>query len=149
MTATIREEEHEALLEEYGADHVVVGSVAAASTFGPYHLVMAAGGESLLHYPLRFLRTGGTCVLYQMGEAQMAVIDEHAFVERVARLQSVMLFDEVRREPASEALQRLLDLVVTNSLQPHVEVEAAWTEVGRLSRHLLGGSCVGKAVLHL
>lgn len=149
VTATLGDPEHEALMEEYGADHVIVGDVRAAGEFGPYHLVMAAVGGTMLERALDFLRTGGACVLYETAEAHAATIDERAFVERGARLQGVVLFDEVRREPAAEGLHRLLSLVAANALQPHVEFEASWTEISALSRQILDRNSIGRAVLQL
>lgn len=59
VTAVIREPEHEALMEDYGADHVAAGDVAAARAFGPCHLTMSAVGEAALGTTLQLLRTGG------------------------------------------------------------------------------------------
>ena len=149
VTATLRDQEHEALMEEFGADHVIVGDVRGAGEFGPYHLVMAAVGGSMVECAMDFLRTGGACVLYETAEATAATIDERAFVERGARLQGVVLFDEVRREPAAEGLHRLLELVAANVLQPIIDFEAGWTEIGALSRQILDRNSIGRAVLHL
>ena len=149
VTAVIHGPEHEALMEDYGADHVVAGDVAIASKFGPYHLVMAAAGGAVLGFAMDLLRTGGICLLYGTAEARAAAIDERAFVGRGVRLQGIGLFEELRREPASEGLQRLLALVTAHALQPHVEFEADWMEAGVVRQHFLGRSPVGSAVLRI
>lgn len=150
VAAVVAVMEHEALLEEYGADHVVVEDVAAAEPFGPYHLVLvdAMGGPSLTP-ALTFTVKGGICVLYGTARTSGAVIDERALVSRSTRLQGLTLFNELEHNPACTGLQRLLDLVKSRALQPHIELEDAWTEIGAVARRLVHGNLVGRAVLHL
>ena len=149
VTAAIPEPEHAALMEEYGTDHVATGDLAAASSFGPYHLVMATAGEALSRLAPRLMRPASTWVLYGAVETHATEVDEQASAERGSRLEGVVLSKEVRREPASEGLRRLLDLVEANALQPHVELEAGWMEIDAVIRQVLDRSFVGRAVLHL
>lgn len=150
--AAIRGPEHEALVEEYGADHVVVGEVAVgAAEFGPYHLILDAVGGPVLAAALGLLREGGTCVSYgDAGASGAALIEGHGVLaEGETRLQVFRLLDALRREPASEGLERLLSLVALHAVRPHVEVETGWAEVAAVARRLLDRAFVGKAVLHL
>ena len=148
VTATIPDPELEALMEEYGADHVVVGDISNARPFGPYHLVMAAVGSSAPKFAPRLLQAGGTCVLYGTADSRSTLVDEPALVERGARVQGFTLLDAIRREQILDGLERLLALVKTRALQPHIEFEAGWTEIGLVSRRILSRTMVGKAVLH-
>ena len=61
-----------------------------------------------------------------------------------------MLFHELRRvEPASEGLALLARLTDQGVLQPHIAIEAPWTEIGAIARQLLDRAFAGKAVLHI
>ena len=148
VTATIPDPEHDALMEEYGADHIVVGDISDARPFGPYHLVMAAVGSSAPKFAPRLLQPGGTCVLYGTADPHSTLVDEPALVERGARMQGLTLLDAIRREQLLDGLRRLLALVETRALQPHINFEAGWTEIGSVSRRILSRGMVGKAVLH-
>ena len=77
--------------------------------------------------------------------------DDRAVLEERGQLglHRFMLFDELQSEPASEGLRRLIALVESRSLQPHIEIEASWTEIAAISQQLLNRSYVGKAVIHL
>ena len=150
VVAVTTMEEHDALLEEYGAAHVVVGDVAGAAPFGPYHLVLTnAFSYSDLGPALALVGNHGTCVLYGTARAPTATIDEQAFIDRSIRLHGLTLFDELRRKPAAEGLQQLLALAAEHALQPYIELEDAWTKVATVARRLLRQDVIGRAVGHL
>lgn len=150
VTAAICNPEHEALIEEYGADHVVAGGPAAAAKFGPYHLVLAAAGGAEAAAAAGLLRPDGVSV--PCGAAGAAGLPgAGAFCQdaRSAGSHGFALRGVLRREPASEGLERLLALVEAHKVHPHVEVEGTWTDVAALAQLLLDRSFVGKVVLHL
>ena len=150
VVAVTAMEEHDALLEEYGATHVVVGDVAGASPFGPYHLVLKNGfGRSDLKPALALLENQGVCVLYGTARTSNASLDEQAFIDRNIRLHGLTLFDELRRKPAAEGLRRLLALAAEHALQPHIDLEDAWTNAAAVARRLLRREIIGRAILHL
>lgn len=150
VVAVTAMEEHDALLEEYGAAHVVVGDVAGAAPFGPYHLVLTnASGRSDLAPALALVGTYGTCVLYGTASTPAASIDEQAFIDRSIRLHGLTLFDEIRRKPAAEGLRQLLALAGEHALQPHIELEDAWTNVASMAHRILRQDLIGRAVMHL
>ena len=149
VTTTIGESEHGALMEEYGADHVVVGNISAASSFGPYYLIIAPVGGSAPKFALRLLQAGVTCMLHGTTSSHLALVDEPALVERGARVQGFTLLDATRRERLADGLRRLIALVATRPLQPHIELKADWTDIGPVSQRLLSQTMVGKAVLHI
>lgn len=150
VVAVTAMEEHDALLEEYGAAHVVVGDVAGAGPFGPYHLVLTnAFGRSDLGPALALVGNYGTCVLYGTAGTHSVSIDEQAFIDRSIRLHGLRLFDEIRRKPAAEGLRQLLALAAEHALQPHIELEDAWTNVASVARRFLYQDLIGRAVMHL
>ena len=150
VVAVTAVEEHDALLEEYGAAHVVVGDVAGAAPFGPYHLVLTnALGRDDLKPALALIGDHGTCVLYGTSHAPGATIDEQLLIDRNIRLHGLELFSELRRKPAAEGLRRLLALAADRALAPHIEIEDAWTKVASVARHVLRKQVIGRAVMHL
>ena len=150
VTAVTRNPEHKALLEDYGADHVVVGDIVAAAGFGPYHLILDAVGGPGATAALKLLRPGGTCILYgTAGTPGTPGSDVHGSIAGNAGLHSFSLCKALRLEPASEGLKRLLILVEASKIQAHVEVEDTWTGAAALAQALLDRLFVGKAVLHL
>ena len=150
MVAVTSMEEHDALLEEYGATHVVVGDVARASRFGPYHLVLRSGsGRTNLKSELALMEKYGICVLYGTTSTPTATVDEQALIDRGIRLYGLTLLDELRRKPVAEGLRRLLALTAEHALQPHIELEDAWTEVAAVARRLLCQDLISRAVFHL
>ncbi|MDQ5812750.1 MAG: alcohol dehydrogenase, partial [Actinomycetota bacterium] len=66
-----------------------------------------------------------------------------------ATLYGFILFYEVLARPASEGLARLLRLVADGTLQPRIELEASWEEIGDVAGRLVDRDYAGKAVLHL
>ena len=66
------------------------------------------------------------------------------------KLYGLIQFDElVRIEPAGEGLAVLLRQVQQKLLVPQIEVEASWTEVGKIAQQLVDRKYLGKAVLRV
>ena len=150
VTASIDDPEHEALLQECGADHVVTTGTLAAAGLGAYHLVVDAVGGSDLSTTLLMLRKGGIYVACDEAGMPGAASEGHVRIaDRGVRMHSVSLFDQLQIEPHSEGLQRLLNLVRTRSIDPLVEFEHDWTDISAATRRLFCQQHVGKAVLHL
>ena len=151
VTAWIQAPDHAALVEDCGADHVVDGDVSAAARFGPFHLVIDAVRGAKLAPALGLLLRGGTYVLYGSPGSPDAAISTHALLANGGvRLESFVLFEELRHEPASEGLRRLLALVRTHTVQPLVEIEQVWTDIAAVARRIVtDADRVGQAVLHL
>ncbi len=150
VVAAIGTTGHDALLEEYGADRVVLGPVTGAAQFGPYHMALINAAADLdLTSALRLMRSYGLCVVYGTAQAPSAHVAEQGFVDNSIRLHGLALFDEPRADPASESLRRLLALVDERALHPHVEIEDRWTAINAVTERILGKGFVGRAVLHL
>jgi NADPH:quinone reductase-like Zn-dependent oxidoreductase len=142
------------LVQEAGADRVVVDeNVAAAASFGPYHLIVEQLGGQALAEAMTQLAPGGTCVSVgvSIGTAGYEVPVDMARMRRApgAVLQILNLYHELEREPASLGLRRLTLLVGNGKLTPHLGVEADWREIGKVAQALLDRRFPGKAVLRV
>ena len=147
----VRREEHVGLVREAGAHEVAVGEDAeAARELGPYDLVLESVGGGVLGGALGMLATGGTCVSFGVSAATEATFDVRSFyLTGGASLYGFILFHEILSHPASEGLSRLAGLVADGSLDPRIELEAPWTEIGAAAKRLIDRGYVGKAVLHV
>jgi NADPH2:quinone reductase len=67
-----------------------------------------------------------------------------------ARLYGLYVFHELdRRGGASAPLGRLLALLATGKLDPHIDLEVSWREAADAIRALTDRQIAGKAVLHI
>jgi NADPH:quinone reductase len=148
----VRREELRKTVAPWCNGGVAVGpSIDAARPFGPFHLILDSVGGQTLASTLTMLRTAGTCVTFGVSEAPTSTFESGNFF-RIggAKLYGLILFDELARvEPAGKGLALLADLVLRKVLVPKIEVEAAWTEIGRVAADLMARKFVGKAVLYV
>lgn len=130
---------------------IVAPDIGAAAAHGPFHLVLDSVGGTALGAALGMLRPDGTCVTFGVSQAPNASFDSGAFFRAGGtRLYGLILFSELRKvEPASEGLAILAAAIAAGTLQPKIEIEAPWTEIGAVARQLLDRRFMGKAVLHL
>ena len=147
----VRQASSVSLVQEAGADHVVVDeTITATAAYGPYHLIIDQLGGRTLAEAMTQLAPGGTCVSVGALAGSDVPLDR-ARVRQVpgASLDFFNLWFEFRREPASFGLGRLVHLVSTGKLLPPLGVEADWHEIGRVAQALLDRQFPGKTVLHL
>jgi len=154
VVGQVRQSRSAPLVQEAGADHVVIDeSAAAAAPFGPYHLIVEQLGGRALAEAMTQLAPGGTCasVGVSIGPAGYEVPVDMARMRRApgACLRILNLYHELEREPASLGLQRLVRLVGDGKLTPHLSVEADWREIGEVAQALIDRRFPGKAVLHI
>lgn len=154
VVGQVRQSRSAPLVQEAGADHVVVGEgVAAAAPFGPYHLIVEQLGGRALAEAMTQLAPGATCVSVGVstGPAGYEVPVDMARMRRApgACLRILNLYHELEREPASRGLQRLIRLVGSGKLTPHLGVEADWHDIGTIAQALLDRRFPGKAVLRV
>jgi NADPH2:quinone reductase len=152
VTGHVRREELRKTVAPWCNGGVAVGpSVEAARGMGPYHLILDSVGGQTLASVLTMLGTSGTCVTFGISEAPTATFESGTFFRQGgARLYGLILFDELARvEPAGKGLALLADLVQRKVLVPAIEVEAPWTDIGRVATDLLDRKFAGKAVLHV
>jgi NADPH:quinone reductase-like Zn-dependent oxidoreductase len=151
VVGLIRQADREQLVREAGAHEVVSGNdTSAAHEHGPYNLVLESVGGEVLASTLGMLATGGTCVSFGVSAGAESAFDVRSFyLTGGAILYGFILFYEVLALPASEGLARLLRLVSEGTLQPHIELEAPWEEIGDVAARLVERDYGGKAVLHV
>jgi NADPH:quinone reductase len=149
VVALIRRREHEELVLETGAHEVVVdGTGAAAGDPGPYHLILESVGGEVLGNALSMLAPEGTCVSFGTSASEEVTFDaRNLYLAGGAKLYGFILFHEVLARPASDGLARLVGLVDEGTLQPRIEVQESWTEVGEVAGQLIDRGYTGKAVL--
>lgn len=148
----VRRAELRKTVEQWCSGGVAVGaSIEAARPLGPFHLILDSVGGQTLAAELTMLRPTGTCVTFGISEAPTAPIESGAFF-RIGgtRLYGLYIFEELARvEPGSVGLALLADLVQRKLLTPSIEVEAPWTDIGRIATDLLDRRFPGKAVLYV
>jgi NADPH:quinone reductase-like Zn-dependent oxidoreductase len=151
VVGLIRSADREALVREAGAHAVVAGNdVSAAREHGPYDLMLESVGGEVLAGTLAMLATGGTCVSLGVSAGAESTFDVRSFYfTGGATLYGFFIFYEVLARPASEGLVRLLRLVTEGTLQPHIELEVPWEEIGDVAGRLVDRDYAGKAVLHV
>ena len=148
----VRREDQRAMIAKSCTGGVVVGAaLEAARASGPYDLILDSVGGATLAAALTMLRTAGTCVTFGVSEAPTSTIESGVFFRQGGvKLYGLILFDElVRIEPAGEGLAVLLRQVQQKLLVPQIEVEASWTEVGKIAQQLVDRKYLGKAVLRV
>jgi len=148
----LRREEFRSIVAASCGDRIVLGAdLRAAAPSGPFHLIIDSVGGSALSAALSMLAPGGTCVHFGVSEAATTTFESRDFFTTGGvKLYGLALFHELRRrEPAAEGLALLAGLVADRVLLPHIAIEASWTEIGTIARHLLDRAFAGKAVLHL
>jgi NADPH2:quinone reductase len=150
VIGTTRHPEYEAMVREAGASQVVVADPAAAAEFGPYHLIMDGVGGSTLSTVAAMLAPGGVCVTYAaLIQAEISVNLRALCQTPGASLTGLLVLGELRSEPASNGLRRLVALVEDGRLIPHIAVEAPWEQVSEVSQQLIERKFAGKAVLRI
>jgi NADPH:quinone reductase len=151
VVGLIRLADREELVREAGAHEVVTGNdLSAARERGPYDLVLESVGGEVLAGTLAMLATGGTCVSFGVSAGAESTFDVRSFyLTGGATLYGFIIFYEILAHPASEGLARLLRLVADGTLQPRIEVETPWEEIGDVAERLVDRDYAGKAVLHV
>jgi NADPH:quinone reductase-like Zn-dependent oxidoreductase len=148
----VRRAELRKTVEQWCNGGIGVGaSIETARAMGPFHLILDSVGGQTLASALTMLRSTGTCVTFGISEAPTSTFESGAFF-RVGgtKLYGLYIFEELARvEPGSIGLALLADLVRRKVLKPSIEVEAPWTDIGRIATDLLERKFSGKAVLHV
>ncbi|HUY79634.1 MAG TPA: zinc-binding dehydrogenase [Ktedonobacterales bacterium] len=134
-----------------GAHEVVAGEDATpAAPYGPYDIILESVGGQTLATALPLLAPDGACVLFGVSSGAATTLDVAPFFRKGgATLYGFFIFHEVKTVPASAGLARLASLVASGKLQPHVAIEAPWTQIADIARQLMDRRFVGKAVLHV
>ncbi len=144
----IQHPEYADSVRQAGASQVVVNDAAAAAAFGPYHLISDGVGGAVLSAITAMLAPGGVCVTYA-GLLQPEVpVNLRPLVQSPSTsLTGLLVFNELRYQPAAHYLERLVSLVADGRLRPHIGVEAPWTQISEVSQQLIDRKFASKAVL--
>ena len=88
---------------------------------------------------------------FGVSEAPNSSIESGVFFRQGGvKLYGLILFDELMRvEPAGKGLSVLLHLVREKLLVPQIEIEASWSEIGKIAQQLVDRQYPGKAVLRV
>lgn len=148
VTALVRQERHADSAREAGAHHVVADETGeAAREFGPYnHILESVAGEVLAN-AMTMLAPGGNIVVYGVSAAGPLTVDSTVFLRSRMTLSGLAVFTELHKETAGVGLSRLVGMVSSGYLKPHIAVEAPWTDIGKVALQLIERSYPGKAVL--
>jgi len=148
VTAGARRADQTATLRQLGAHEVVVGDEIAAAP--KYDVIIESVGGKTLGSALAALERDGVCVTLGVSASSDVTFDARTFfVSGRATLYGFYLFTELGSEPASVGLRRLADLVAAGQLAPHISLERAWTDIGKVAQDLMARRFPGKAVLTL
>ncbi|TAK31861.1 MAG: alcohol dehydrogenase [Chloroflexota bacterium] len=151
VAGLVRDAKHAAMVEGAGAERAIISiDGTAAKDFGPYRLIVESVGSGVLENVVGMLAPDGVCVSF--GATAGADIPYNLWSligTGGASLYGLGIFNALKRESAAIGLERLVYLVATQRLRPHVAVEASWTEVGQVAQQLLDRRMAGKAVLRI
>ncbi len=139
------------IVQESGAEQVIISEDAIeARTSGPYRLIIESVGGRVLSRSLEMLSADGVCVAFGATAGSEVTFDLWSLAGAGrANLYGLVLFNELAREPAAVGLERLVYLVATQQLRPHIAIEESWHDIGTVARQLLDRRFAGKAVLHI
>jgi NADPH2:quinone reductase len=145
VTATVRRREQARVVEEAGADAVVVGDGALDSSLD---FVLDGVGGPVLTKALAKLGKTGAAVVYGTTGAERLDFDLRGFYPLGgATIYGFILFHELGSQPAGLGLARLASLVAAGRLRSPIEVEGGLQEIGSLAKKLVDRAFTGKAVV--
>ena len=148
----VRRADQRSMISAWCGERVIVSpDLRAATSSGPYHLILDSIGGSALAAALTMLQPNGTCVTFGVSEAPQTTIESGAFFRQGGvKLYGLILFHELRQvEPAGPGLALLAQEIALGRLRPHIDIEAPWTEIAGIARRLIAREFPGKAVLHV
>jgi NADPH:quinone reductase len=148
VTAQVRRPELVEFVTQAKAHQVVVGE--SFEQFAPYDLVLDSVGQNVLPAVLEQLATDGTCVIFGATAGENITFNASKFYGKGGlSLYGFILFHELKKQPASLGLTRLVKLMTDGVLVPHIDLEAPWSEIARVAQQLTDRQFLGKAVLHI
>jgi NADPH:quinone reductase-like Zn-dependent oxidoreductase len=145
-----RHSEYAPIVHEAGAEAVLVGDPAPAANYGPYDLICDGVGEATLSAVVNLLAPGGVCVTYAALIHPEISVNLRALTQTPgAYLTGLLVLTELKKEPASIGLGRLVGLLKDGRLHPHIGIEEDWTQVNEVCQQLMDRKYAGKAVLRV
>ena len=145
VTAQVSRVERGQGLAALGADEVVTRLDDSAA---PFDLAIESVGGALLAQALARMAPGGAVVSIGASSDEATTFDVLALVRRGAiRLYAMSLFQEMERQGAgSRELDILLGLIAARRLDPQVDLQRSWQEMGPMLAALGARAVAGKAI---
>jgi NADPH:quinone reductase len=148
VTAQVRRDDQVEFVKAAKAQQVIVGN--EVKEYAPYDLALDSVGGELLPLVLENLAIDGTCVTFGATAGSTITFNASQFYGKGGiSLYGFILFHELRKQPASEGLARLVKLVADGVLVPHIALEESWEAIASTAQQLTDRSFLGKAVLYL
>lgn len=149
VTAQVRRVELAEFVKNAGVHKIVVGSEPdAIAKQGLYDLILDSVGGELLPAVLEALAPDGECVSFGATAGSEVTFNASLFYGKGGlSLYGFILFHELKKQPASAGLTRLVNLVAEGLLVPHIDLEVPWTQVADVAQKLSDRRFLGKAVL--
>jgi NADPH:quinone reductase len=148
VTAQVRRSELVEFVKGAGANQVIVGN--DCDLYGPYDLALDSVGGELLPKVLENLALDGTCVMFGATAGSDITFNASRFYGKGGlSLYGFILFYELKKQPVAVGLARLVKLVAAGALRPHIDLEAPWSDISRVSQQLTDRQFLGKAILHI
>lgn len=151
VTAVVRRPELVEFVKNAGAQQVVVGSDRDnIAQHGPYNLILDSVGGETLPAVLEAVAPDGVCVLFGSTAGAEVTFNASRFYGKGGlSLYGFILFHELKKQPASAGLTRLVNFLAEGLLVPHIDLEAPWTQVADVAQQLTDRRFLGKAVLSI
>jgi NADPH:quinone reductase len=149
VTAVSSNPQRAAGLLELGADEVIQQLESSGREF---HGIVEGVGGATLGAALQRVAAFGAVVSFASSDPTPVQFPTRALFGRApgARLQGLLLFDQLRREGSGASdLGRLVELVADGRLQCSVDHEASWRAAAEAIEALMDRRIGGKAVLHV
>jgi NADPH:quinone reductase len=116
----------------------------------PYFPELDSVGGEILPAVLEQLALDGTCVIFGATAGSNITFNAAKFYGKGGlSLYGFILFHELRKQPATVGLARLVKLVAEGALVSHIDVETSWSAIGQVAQQLTDRQFLGKAVLHI
>jgi NADPH:quinone reductase-like Zn-dependent oxidoreductase len=149
ISAEIRNADDENFVKDLGAKEVIIEKQIDLSSLVPFDLILdSIGGEALTNH-LMLLAQGGTCISFgNSSDSEETRFNVTAMYRSGAKLYGFLLFNELKQEPPSVGLARLVNLISIGKIKPVIELEVDWKEIQNVAEQLMQRKFKGKAVLH-
>lgn len=151
VTAQVRRPESIEFVKNTKAQKIVVGSDRdSIAQHGPYNLILDSIGGETLPAVLEALAPDGMCVLFGSTAGADVTFNASRFYGKGGlSLYGFILFHEIKKQPVSAGLTRLVNLLAEGLLVPHIDLEAPWSQIAEVAQQLTDRRFQGKAVLNI
>lgn len=148
VTAQVRRPELIEFVKGAKAHQVIVGD--HFDQYAPYYFALDSVGGEILPAVLEHLAPDGKCVIIGSTAGSNITFDVSKFYFKGGlSLYGLFVPHELKQQPASIGLARLVNFVAEGLLVPHIGLEGSWSEIADVAQQLIDRQFLGKAVLHV